>query len=68
MNLDENKAFEYWCFTAKLPTELDTGGTDFPLLTHLLHRVCDHNAEKFELACEMLKVAFEAGQKVGKNV
>jgi len=51
----DEEGFDRWCYTAK---EAD----GFPLLTHLLHRVCEGSETRFETAVDLLRKAFEAGR------
>lgn len=51
--------FDLWCFAAQSKIMLD--GKPVPLLTELLHRVCDGDSTKFSTAIDILRAAFEAG-------
>lgn len=47
--------FAGWCFSS-------TSEDGQPLMTHLLYKVCDKDGNKFNLALDMLKSAFNAGR------
>lgn len=55
-----NREFTRWCFMAQSDVQFE--GHPLPLLTILLHRVCDGDTKKFEQALDILQAAFEAGQ------
>jgi hypothetical protein len=53
--------FDRWCFTATDDRYL-IHGRPIPMLTTLLHRVCNGDAEKFEEALHIMRFAFDAGK------
>lgn len=50
--------FDQWCLTARIEDE-----NDFPVITHLLYRVCQNDQERFEYGLKLLQRAYEDGQK-----
>ena len=59
MILDAADPFDRWCYTAQSETMMD--GKPLPLLTELLHRVCDGDEQRFANAVEIMRAAFKAG-------
>lgn len=58
---EEQTPFDRWCYTAK------DERTGLPLLTTFLYRVSGNDGLRFEEGLDILKAAFEAGQKQGAN-
>ena len=57
--------FDLWCFAAK--SEIMMDGKPLPLLTELLRKVCDSDSDKFNRAIDILRAAYEAGEKMGQR-
>ena len=53
--------FDRWCYSAQ--SEIMMDGKPLPLLTELLHRVCDGDEKRFTNAVEIMRAAFDAGAK-----
>lgn len=60
--LAERSAFDRWCLTATDPNIPPLDGHPIPVLTTLLHRVCQGDQARFQEALRLLQIAFEAGQ------
>jgi hypothetical protein len=59
-----NTAFEKWCYTAEDSTRT-INGKPIPLITTFLFSVCQEDQKRFELGIDILRMAFEAGQREG---
>jgi hypothetical protein len=57
--LDE---FSEWLMAAKSGT-IGPFGKPMPLLTEVLYGVCQNDEGKFKQVCDMMQIAFEAGQQ-----
>jgi hypothetical protein len=55
-------AFSEWMLVAKSST-IGPNSVALPLLTEILYKVCANDEEKFKQVCDMMQVAFEAGQQ-----
>ena len=62
----ERPEFTKWCFLAQSEIKF-ADGQPVPLLTELLHRVCDNDPKKFHNAVDILRKAFEAGRESVAN-
>jgi hypothetical protein len=47
--------YEHWFFTARDPEK------SMPYGTHMLYRVCNGDPDKFQIAEDIMRIAFEAG-------
>jgi hypothetical protein len=54
--------FSEWLMAAQSGT-IGPFGKPMPLITEILYGVCKNNEEQFKQVCDMMQVAFEAGQK-----
>lgn len=54
--------FEQWFMQTKSETKVFSG-TAVPLLTEILYDICDNNVEKFDRVCDMMQLAYQAGQQ-----
>lgn len=54
--------FEQW-FMKEKSTKDNLFGTPVPLLTELLYNVCNNDVEKFDRVCDMMQLAYQAGQQ-----
>lgn len=61
-----NADFERWVYSVKAKGIM-IDGQEVPLLTGLLYRVCGGSQAKFEELTAALELAFEAGQRSGKD-
>jgi len=66
-DLPKNDDFDRWCFTAQDERIKLDDGKPLPVLTVVLHRVCDNDPKRFEEACRALQLAFEAGASAGRS-
>lgn len=55
-------AFSEWMLAAKSDT-IGPNNVAVPLLTEVLYKICFNDEVKFKQVCDMMQVAFEAGQK-----
>jgi len=55
-------AFSEWLMAAKSGT-IGPFGKPMPLLTEVLYGVCQNDEGKFKQVCDMMQIAFEAGQQ-----
>lgn len=58
----QSDAFTEWVLAAKSDT-IGPNNVAVPLLTEVLYRICDNDAEKFNRVCDMMELAFKAGQQ-----
>lgn len=55
-------AFSEWLMAAKSDT-IGPFGKPMPLLTEVLYAVCQNDEGKFKQVCDMMQIAFKAGQQ-----
>lgn len=54
------EAFDRWCYSAT-DDRVMLDGKPMPILTVVLHRVCNNDPTRFDEAVRALRAAFEAG-------
>lgn len=59
---EDDPDFERWCYTATDDRHM-IDGSPVPMLTTLIYRVCNGDAEKFGEALHIVRSAFDAGKR-----
>jgi hypothetical protein len=55
-------SFDQWIMETNSGT-IGPFGKPMPLLTEILYGVCKNNEEQFKQVCDMMQVAYRAGQQ-----